>query len=75
MNHCDFDRIGAPCPVNYNPSDFYIQLLAIIPSQEEFSKQTIESICDSFQNSESGKRLATQMDRFLPSKEVFLFCQ
>lgn len=35
-------RIGYPCPANYNPADFYIMTLAIIPGQEVECKQRIE---------------------------------
>jgi ATP-binding cassette, subfamily G (WHITE), eye pigment precursor transporter len=40
--------LGAPCPQNYNPADFYVQLLAIAPNREQECRDTIKKICDSF---------------------------
>ncbi|KAJ8868078.1 hypothetical protein PR048_031887 [Dryococelus australis] len=52
---CNFFRkLGAACPTNYNPGDFFIQLLAVIPSREEACKETIELICDNFNSSDMG---------------------
>nr|CAD7410475.1 unnamed protein product [Timema cristinae] len=52
-----FKQMGAACPSNYNPSDYFIELLAIIPTREDSCKQTIELICDNFQNSEIGLKI------------------
>lgn len=43
-----FTQMNAPCPMNYNPADFYVQFLAIVPGKEEESRETIRKICDSF---------------------------
>lgn len=43
-----FTQLNAPCPMNYNPADFYVQLLAIVPGKEDESRDTIRKICDSF---------------------------
>ena len=37
-----FPRIGYPCPVNYNPADYFVQILAFIPEKEEESKERIK---------------------------------
>ena len=50
-------RLGAPCPTNYNPADFFIQLLAIVPTREESCRKTVAMICDTFQESEVGQRI------------------
>ncbi|CAB3363689.1 Hypothetical predicted protein [Cloeon dipterum] len=56
---CDFfSQLGAPCPSNYNPADFFIQLLAVVPSREETCRQTVDLICDTFENSEAGQKFA-----------------
>nr|CAD7598245.1 unnamed protein product [Timema genevievae] len=52
-----FQQMGAACPSNYNPADYFIQLLAVIPTREDSCKQTIELICDNFQNSEIGLKI------------------
>ncbi|RZB41074.1 scarlet, partial [Asbolus verrucosus] len=41
----------APCPVNYNPADFYVQLLAIVPEREEERRKMIGVIIDKYTNS------------------------
>nr|CAD7460512.1 unnamed protein product [Timema tahoe] len=52
-----FKQMGAACPSNYNPADYFIELLAVIPTREDSCKQTIELICDNFQNSEIGLKI------------------
>jgi ATP-binding cassette, subfamily G (WHITE), eye pigment precursor transporter len=37
-----------PCPINYNPADYFVQLLAIAPNKEQECRGTIKKICDSF---------------------------
>lgn len=60
---CNFFKdMGAACPSNYNPADFFIQLLAVVPSREETCKQTIELVCDAFLKSEEGLRLAAEVE-------------
>ncbi|XP_054160065.1 protein white-like [Oppia nitens] len=46
-----FSGLALNCPANYNPSDFYIKQLAVLPNSEQQSKQKIHSICDQFANS------------------------
>ncbi|XP_046846390.1 protein white-like isoform X2 [Xenia sp. Carnegie-2017] len=41
-----FERINYPCPVNYNPADYFVYILAFIPEKEEESKERIKFICD-----------------------------
>ncbi|KAG5683231.1 hypothetical protein PVAND_012524 [Polypedilum vanderplanki] len=43
-----FDQLGIPCPVNYNPADYFVQILAIAPNREQECRTTIKKICDSF---------------------------
>lgn len=50
-------RIGAPCPNNYNPADYFIQLLAVVPSRESSCRQSIDMICDNFEKSDVGAKL------------------
>uniref|UniRef100_A0A034VCM1 Protein white n=2 Tax=Bactrocera dorsalis TaxID=27457 RepID=A0A034VCM1_BACDO len=43
-----FSYIGAQCPNNYNPADFYVQVLAVVPGREAESRDRIAKICDNF---------------------------
>lgn len=43
-----FEQLGVPCPVNYNPADYFVQLLAIAPNKEQECRTTIKKICDSY---------------------------
>lgn len=63
-------RLGSPCPSTHNPADYYIQLLAVIPSQEEECRNKIQSICDSYENSEYAQRLHKELSRQRESKVV-----
>ncbi|KAL1497603.1 hypothetical protein ABEB36_008533 [Hypothenemus hampei] len=53
-----FRELEAPCPRNYNPADYFIQLLAIVPGNEESCRNAVNMICDKFQRSELGIKIA-----------------
>nr|QEO19117.1 white [Mesovelia mulsanti] len=57
-----FTQMRAACPSNYNPADYYIQLLAVVPTREETCRNTIEMVCDAFARSEVGSKLAADAD-------------
>lgn len=61
-------RLGSPCPANHNPADFFIQLLAIVPSQEEECRNKIQKICDSYENSDYAQKLYKECSRQRESK-------
>uniref|UniRef100_H2Z0C5 ABC transporter domain-containing protein n=1 Tax=Ciona savignyi TaxID=51511 RepID=H2Z0C5_CIOSA len=42
---------GFPCPTNYNPADHYIMKISMVLGQEEESKQNIEKLTGSYENS------------------------
>ena len=44
-----FDKLGLKCPSNYNPADFYVHELAVIPGKEVKCKKKINRICDMFE--------------------------
>ena len=50
--------LGYGCPANYNPSDHYIYTLAVIPNKEIESKERLKTICDTFKNSDVGRKMA-----------------
>jgi hypothetical protein len=54
--------MGAVCPSNYNPADFFIQMLAVVPTREETCRQTIDMVCDAFQESEAWRRMVREPD-------------
>ncbi|KAG5892104.1 hypothetical protein JTB14_008073 [Gonioctena quinquepunctata] len=55
-----FRELEAPCPKNYNPADYFIQLLAIVPEREESCRQAILMICNKFERSETGVKIALE---------------
>ncbi|CAL8147553.1 unnamed protein product [Orchesella dallaii] len=50
-------QLGFKLPQNYNPADFYIRTLAVIPGKAEESRKTIREICDSFAQSDEAKSI------------------
>ncbi|GBP26140.1 Protein scarlet [Eumeta japonica] len=52
-----FESLGYHCPLTYNPTDFYIKLLALTPGSESASRQAIKSVCDRFAVSDAAKEL------------------
>ncbi|XP_060528288.1 ABC transporter G family member 5-like [Cylas formicarius] len=57
-----FRQLEAPCPKNYNPADYFIQLLAIAPGNEESCRQAVNMICDKFEKSEQGIKVALESE-------------
>lgn len=37
-----FFRLGYPCPMNFNPADYFVNTLAIVPGEEEESKNRVK---------------------------------
>jgi hypothetical protein len=54
-------RNGHVCPENFNPADFYIHTLAIIPGNEEKSKEQVMAICNAFEKSELGEAVKSEI--------------
>lgn len=44
-----FERAGLRCPINYNPADFFVHNLAIVPGKEDESKERVKRICEQFE--------------------------
>lgn len=55
-------RLGAACPSNYNPADFFVQVLAVVPGRELTCRHAIETTCDAFQKSVHGAHLAQEAE-------------
>lgn len=49
--------MGYTCPATYNPADFYVQTLAVIPGLEDTSRSTVRAICDRFIVSSTAKQI------------------
>ncbi|XP_078378564.1 protein white-like isoform X2 [Oculina patagonica] len=43
-----FESLGYPCPVNFNPADYFVHTLAIVPGEEERCKDRVKEICDAY---------------------------
>ncbi|XP_060597874.1 protein white-like [Ruditapes philippinarum] len=52
-----YERVGFNCPKNYNPADFYILTMAVVPGKESECKRRIETICDSFEATDQAKQI------------------
>ncbi|XP_059060710.1 protein scarlet-like [Achroia grisella] len=52
-----FESLGYHCPITYNPTDYFIKVLALTPGSEAASRQAIKSICDQFAVSDAAKEL------------------
>ena len=52
-----FSAQGYLCPANYNPSDFYIFTLAVIPGQQDKCREKVNQICGAYDSSEFRKRV------------------
>ncbi|KAJ0180332.1 hypothetical protein K1T71_003736 [Dendrolimus kikuchii] len=52
-----FESLGYRCPLMYNPTDYFMNILAMTPGSEEASRHAIKSICDRFAVSDAAKEL------------------
>ncbi|KAF2368395.1 ABC transporter-like [Trinorchestia longiramus] len=50
--HTFFERLGKPCPRNFNPGDHFIYTLAVRAGMEEQSREYIHQVCDDFRDHE-----------------------
>ncbi|XP_044756108.1 protein white-like [Coccinella septempunctata] len=64
-----FTKLSAPCPLNFNPADHYIQILSIIPGCEENCKRSIKSICDAFESSSLGIQIRKSAKKIVKDAE------
>jgi predicted RNA-binding protein len=49
------------CPPSYNPAEFFIQKLSVIPGEEESSSQRVEQIVEAFSALEQDQSLQLSM--------------
>lgn len=57
-----FTSLNAPCPTNYNPADFYVEMLAIVPGKEDESRLKVRKICDAYAVSEFNMKINEQIN-------------
>lgn len=58
-----FSSAGFNCPMNYNPADFYIQVLSTDPNEEMESRSRIQKICDSFATDQLAEKMQAEIQR------------
>ncbi|XP_031621744.1 protein white [Contarinia nasturtii] len=58
-----FASLQAPCPTNYNPADFFVERLAVVPGKEDESHDTIRKICDAFAVSEYQTKINDEINK------------
>uniref|UniRef100_A0A0K8SNK1 Protein white n=1 Tax=Lygus hesperus TaxID=30085 RepID=A0A0K8SNK1_LYGHE len=58
-----FKVLGAPCPANHNPADYFIQLLAVVPTREEACRNMITMVCESYKSSSHGAKMLHQAEK------------
>ncbi|XP_030849345.1 protein white-like [Strongylocentrotus purpuratus] len=56
-----FSNLGYVCPKNYNPADFFIQTLAIVPGEEDHCKEKVEAITEAYDVSENSKKIRVKI--------------
>lgn len=66
-----FASLQAPCPTNYNPADFFVEKLAIVPGKEDESRETIRKICDAFAVSEYQTKLNDEISKLQSNSIAF----
>ncbi|XP_071156888.1 protein white-like [Mytilus edulis] len=57
-----FKEQGYACPVNYNPADYFIMTMAILPDQLDNCRKRVEKICDAFSKSKHAVELTKETD-------------
>ncbi|XP_015785595.1 protein white-like isoform X2 [Tetranychus urticae] len=56
-----FSQLGFKCPSNYNPSDFYVQQLSIVPGNKEQCLSKVNMICNSYEASDYHRDLRSEL--------------
>lgn len=59
-----FSGLNFPCPLNFNPADHYVHVLAVAPGNEDSCRNRVRQICDEFDKSSSGGQKIKQAVKF-----------
>jgi hypothetical protein len=54
-------RLGYVCPSQYNPADYFIEILSTRPNDQTSMKRT-QSICDAFSQSDDQKAIIKEIE-------------
>ncbi|XP_078378566.1 protein white-like isoform X2 [Oculina patagonica] len=58
-----FTSLGYPCPVNFNPADYFVHTLAIVPRDEEQCKDRVKEICNAYREQEATTKEETGLNK------------
>ncbi|KAL5007661.1 hypothetical protein ScPMuIL_016467 [Solemya velum] len=58
-----FNSHGFLCPMNFNPADYFISTLAIVPGRIQECKDRVEVICDAFNKSDRSQIMKADEDK------------
>lgn len=47
-----FEMAGHPCPTNFNPADFYVKKISMVPGQEEVARKSITKMISTYETSD-----------------------
>lgn len=57
-----FNSMEMVCPSNYNPADFYVEMLAVSPDNIIENRKTVEGICDAYESSNFAKNVQSSIN-------------
>ena len=57
-----FSSINFSCPEDYNPADYFIQTLAIVPGREDECREQVEKICEKYDESAVAEELRADVE-------------
>lgn len=66
-----FNRLGMKCPINYNPADFFIHELAVMPGKELESKRKVNRICDYYEKMQTRVDDSKRQSSFVNKKVTY----
>ncbi|XP_048753747.2 protein white-like isoform X2 [Ostrea edulis] len=65
-----FKSNGHACPMNYNPADYFILTLAIVPGKEADCRSRVKNLCDGFEASEPFRKMTEETNHISDHREV-----
>ncbi|BFY98581.1 hypothetical protein BsWGS_01621 [Bradybaena similaris] len=65
-----FTRLEFPCPRNFNPADHYILTLAIVPGEEDESRQRTKTICNAYKDSHYYRNITDEIDQYIRESDM-----